>query len=375
MKNFFKILLVLILMSVILSSTFIFPIYYIYQSGKNFIEEIQQQTKSRALEIATALDTMSGESFYYDNFISLSSVLAKIVEINNQKKDPYKIEEIFLLGMNHDILAHNNIFKVAKDHQTKYDPKTYKLDRILFASNNIDLEIIGYSDIKLPLEIIKIDSWFPFFDLGEGLKHIIKKRIPNLLANEFHVYSSVYPPDQILPSASLHIHIKNYGIEPLITYWIQQMFYVLVLSFVIFIILFGFFTVILYNLIKKNKTIDKELIQLPYQISENKENLPEDELSLDAIDSNILEEELKEIDELKQDEEKSQNDNIQKDEGITSKSKVIFLKDFQKRREEDKIKQYINIEKDEFKKSLGNEKNSKRGLLNYENIIDALPLE
>lgn len=379
MKRYLKILFTVIFMFLFLGSAFIIPVYYIYQSGKNFIEEIQFHTKSRAIEIATALDTMSGESLYYDNLISLSNVLAKIIEVKNQKEDPYKILEIFLLDNNHQLLAHNNIFKVAKDHQNKNDPKTQKLGRVLFANNNIDIEITGYSDVKLPEEVLKLDSFIPFLDLEEIVKNKIKKNIPELLANEFHVYSSVYPPDEILPRASLHIMIKNFGIEPLISYWIKQMFYVIIFSFIIFLILFGFFIITLYNLLTQdiNKIVEKDLELLPEQIQNDyKNDLPEDELSLSNLDSKEFENDVIEEMESKTNVEKHSL-NIQHEDINQTKNKVIFLKDFQKKKikEENNKSEDIHQVENSSKKSLEKEKNTKKELIDYENIIDALPLD
>lgn len=375
MKKSINIIIAIFLMFFLIA-TLLLPFYYIYQSGKNFIEEIQSQTKNRAFEIATALDTMSGESIYYDNFISLSNVLAKIVEFKNQKDDPYKILEIFLLDNQNRLLAHSNIFKVAKDHQDQYDAKKYKLGRILFANNNIDIEIIGYSEVELPKEIAKIDSFIPFLPMENLIKTIIKKSIPDLLANEFHVFSSVYPPDETLPKGSLHMMIKNYGIQPLISYWIKQMFYVFVFSLITFFILLIVFVKILYNIFftQGHESQYEELVILPESVhSKDKKEVS----SIDAIKSNVSDKDILKTQVVGTNEVERIE---QKEDAFSKNRKIIFLKDFKKnKRNEDKQKLDKNFDgisnNKEALQSQQNEKSSKKQTMNYENIIDALPIE
>lgn len=332
----FKFLVGFFIIFFILSLGLVIPIIYIFQSGKAFIEEIQNQTKNRAIEITNALDAMSGESIYYDNMISLSSVMTKIMENNNQRNDPYKIKEIFLLDQRNNLLAHNDITKLAKDFQPKYDPTKYKLGTILFSGSPIGLEIIGKTKIQFPEVITKLNSFTkPFFDIEKQITHWIEKYIPDLLANEFHLYSSVYPPDELLPKGSLHLLIENQGITPLVSYWIKQVFFVFFLSFLIFIILFiifvAFFTYVLFK--------DKKEILTEHQITKiQDEKLPEDHL-------NVNEEVISDID-------------LEEVNEVESNDKVISL--------------------DEYKKSeLGESKQREfKKVVNQSNdIIDAQPIE
>lgn len=311
------------------------PIIYIFQSGKAFIEEIQSQTKNRAIEITYALDAMSGESIYYDNIISLSSVMTKIMENNNQRNDPYKIKEIFLLDEKNNLLAHNDITKVAKDFQPKYDPTKYKLGVILFSGSPVGLQVIGKTKIQFPEVVTKFNAFTkPFFDIEKQISEWIEKYIPDLLANEFHLYSSVYPPDELLPKGSLHLLIENQGIAPLVSYWIKQVFFVSFLSLVIFMILFlGFITFFAYILFFTNK---KEVLsnQIP-EIEEKK--FPEDDLNVDKdlISDIDLEEEKEEV-----------ND------------KVVSLEEYKK-------SELAEEKRKEFKKAVNQN----------EDIIDAQPIE
>ncbi|GIX40796.1 MAG: hypothetical protein KatS3mg129_0529 [Leptospiraceae bacterium] len=351
MKKFAQFILSFIIIIVFLGIGLVLPLIFIYKSGKNFIEDVQKQTKNRALEIAIALDTMSGESFYYDNMISLSNVMAKIKEHTNIRNDPYKIKEIFLLDNENHLLAHNDIIKVAKDFQPQFDPEKYKLGQILFYGNPISIETIGYAEIQLPEEIKKLNSYLLFIPVEKILKESIRKYLPDLLANQFHVYSSVYPPDEVYPKGSLHIIIENQGIVPLVSYWLKQMFYISLISISIFFILFILFMILLIQLLKKSESKNEvfdEIIEIP-DTDTSKEKLPEDELSLDYFEPDF--EDIEEV----------------KEEKI-NKNNIISLSEYQKKTNKN-LKQKIDSSQSEEKK------NTQKIVNDYENIIDALPLE
>ncbi|MFN3603920.1 MAG: hypothetical protein ACK4UJ_04325 [Leptonema sp. (in: bacteria)] len=325
---------------------FLIPIFYIYQSGKTFIEEIQTQTKNRAIEIAFALDTMSGESIYHDNMISLSNVMLRILENNNNRNDPYKIKEIFLLNDKNQLLAHSDFTKLARDFQPYYDPLKYKLGTLLFSGSPVQLEIIGTTKIEYPEIIKKLNSITKvFFNIEDAIQKGIEKSIPDLLANEFHLYTSVYPPDEIIPKGSLHLLIENLGIGPLVSYWIQEMFYVFSLSLIAFLLLFFGFSFILFLLFFKKREPDFET----YKSTIPKEDLA---LGLQEVDKDIWEDKVLE-------EEKS--------------DKVIPIEDLKKSKDlkvskQDKESKTSSVSKDvEFKE--------KKIVNQYESILDAQPLE
>ncbi len=272
--------LLAILILLIFSSLFIFlPISYVYWSGKSFIEEIQSQTKNRALEVGVALNTLSGESFYYDNMISLSYVMAKIVEHTNTREDPYQIKEIFLIDQKERLIAHSDITKLAKDMQEKYDPIKYKFNELLFVLNPITIDIIGYADIQIPEVLFK-----------KNIENFVQKYLKNLLPNQFHVYTNIYPPDERLPVGSLHIIIHNYGISTMITKWVSDMINVILISVVISILFFLTGIIYLYYTIyKKSEIIVEEIKELE---DKDLEELPEDTLAPDAQEI----EEIKKVD-------------------------------------------------------------------------------
>lgn len=330
-----KLIFAIFLISIVLFSAFMIPIVYIYQSGKNFIEEIQLQTKNRAMEITLALDSMSGESIYYDNMISLSNIMSRIMENNNSKLDPYKIKEIFLLNEKDQIIAHNEIVKVAKDFQPYLDPQKYKLKTVLFSGNPIKLEIIGKAKIEYP-EIVKKINLFvkPLFNIEEKIQNWIENSIPEILANEFHVYTSVYPPDEVLPKGSLHLIIENQGIGPLISYWIRDMLFVFALSFSIGILLFFSFVVLLFMLLLKNK--QKQIFD--FKKYKDVEKIPEE-----------VKQEETQVEQIQQ---------ITEDKNDINQAEVIFLEDYRKTNQPKEKK--ITIKRINYE---------------YESIMDAQPLE
>jgi len=360
MKRFFHFILSFVIVIIFLGVGFIVPIVYIYQSGKDFIQEVQQQTRNRVQEIAIALDTMSGESIYYDNMISLSNVMAKIKEHTNIRNDPYKIQEIFLLDKENRLLAHNDILKVAKDFQPNYDPKKYRLGQILFYGNPVAIEITNYAEVQLPPELKKLDSYLFFINIENMVNSYLKKYLPDLLANQYHVYTSVYPPDEILPKASLHILIENTGIVPLISYWVKQMFYVWLFSSAVFVALFLYFMILLYVLLKKPKQDFIDTIQI-----EKETNLPEDELNIDNVDIDF------DLIELPgKDTQEKQNVDV-----LYNEEEQLDLQEFPEQDKKMQSKNIISIQEYQKNKNLKEQKNTQYISNDFENIIDALPLD
>lgn len=331
-----KFIFALLVILIVLFFAFIIPIVYMYQSGKNFIDEIQSQTKHRALEIAFALDSMSGESIYYDNMISLSNVMTRIMENNNLKLDPYKIKEIFLLNEKKQVIAHNDIIKVAKDFQPNLDFQKYKLGTILFSGNPVKLEITGKAKIEYPEIVKKLNLVLkPLFNIEEKIQEWIESSLPDLLANEFHIYTSVYPPDEMLPKGSLHLIIENQGIGPLVSYWIRDMLLVFTLSFFVSILLFfGFMIFLIMLLFKKQESQTSEFI--------------------DVKEVEILPEEQKKAEEIKTEELQL---GVEQQEKL-NQTKIISLEDYKK----------INKQQEK-------QKTIKEIVNKYENILDAQPLE
>ncbi len=360
MKKFFQFILSFLIVLIFLGIGFIAPIFYIYQSGKDFIQEVQQQTRNRAQEIAIALDTMSGESIYYDNMISLSNVMAKIKEHTNIRNDPYKIQEIFLLDKENRLLAHNDILKVAKDFHPNYDPQKYRLGQILFYGNPVVIEITNYAEIQLPPELKKLNSYLFFINIENMINSYLKKYLPDLLANQFHVYTSVYPPDEVIPKASLHILIENTGIVSLISYWVKQMFYVWLFSSAVFIVLFLYFMILLYVLLKKPKQDFENFAQI-----EKETALPEDELNLDNVDIDF------DLSELPgKDNQEKQNIDVLSNEEVQLDSK-----EFPDQDKKMQSKNVVSIQEYQKNKNLIEQKNIQNISNDFENIIDALPLD
>ncbi|MCS7204908.1 MAG: hypothetical protein NZ853_04365 [Leptospiraceae bacterium] len=337
MKKFLLFLVIGIVVILFLLLGVLLPVYFIYQNGKGFIAEIQEQTKQRAYEIAIALDTMSGESFYYDNFISLSNVMAKVIEYSNQRDDPFRIKEIFLLDNQGNLIAHNNIVKVAKSFQPKYEKETFRWDEVRFQGNPVELKITGFAKLELPEEFALYEKILFFVPVRKIVENSLKKHLPELLANEYHIITSVYPPDEVLPKATLHILIQNQGIQKVTSYWFGE----LLKNFMIFlgifvIVLLSMITFFILKMVPKPTDDDTKQNQAKKEPTYEEEELPLEPIKVEDIDTDKdLEKEKKEV---------------------SMSSKVIPFEEAQK----------LKIEKEK--------KEEKFPTIN-ENIMDAVPLE
>lgn len=285
-SRWFFLVAIIVLLVLISVAGFFLPIVYVYHSGKSFIREIQDQTRHRAYEIGIALDTMSGESIYYDNFISLSNVMAKILEHSNRREDPFKITEIYLIDNQGKLLAHSDILKVAKDFRPGFDEEMFSLKNMRFSGSPIEIKVVEHAPLVMP-ENMGLEKILFFLPWKEFLENYIKKHNPHLLAKKFHLVSSVYPPDEVYPKATLHILMENRGIEKVVSLWIADLtrnifIFLLVSVFLFFISLALVVIRIFFKPDGDDTGIKKE--EEENTLSSGEENLPESVEDLDSIE-------------------------------------------------------------------------------------------
>ncbi len=279
--------------------------------------------------------------------------MSKIVEHANTRNDPYKIKEIFLLDKNNKLIAHSNIIQMAKDFQSNYSADKFKY-KILIYENPIEIEITGYVSFEFPNEKNKQNKIIE--NIYKIVFDYVKKYLPELLANQFHVSGSVYVPDESLPQGTLHIIIENYGIYPLVMHWLHNVIKITILGVFSFIIIFILFIIFLIQIYKKDKENFEEIIEIP-----EKQDLPEDGFQIQESDFNA-----QELDSIIK---KEPENNIINLNDYKKLSKV--KKENKKSISEDTI---TKIENNTIKQE-DKEKNIQKNKEFYEKIMDALPFD
>jgi hypothetical protein len=138
------------------------------------------------------------------------------------------------------------------------------------------------------------------------------------------------------------------------------MFYVWLFSSAVFVVLFLYFMILLYVLLKKPKQDFIDTVQI-----EKEAILPEDELNLDNVDIDF---DLKEL--PVQDKKEKQSDDVFSDEEIQLDSQELPDQD-----KKMQSKNVVSMQEYQKYKNLKEQKNTQNIAKDFENIIDALPLD
>ncbi|MCB1164562.1 MAG: hypothetical protein KDK33_00300 [Leptospiraceae bacterium] len=181
--------------------------YFIYRDGADLVQEVQNQARSRAGQLAVSLGAQASEATSPEALVSLCETMKQLVEDSQMSARGFVVEKSFLLDLEGRILAHNDVAMVAKDSGITYTEEKFRDVLANARRYPLDVTVVGRTDYrpKAPLAAL-----IPF----------LEKYIPDLRAYEFHVAYAVYLPDADVPSGSLHLFLRNDGIHRILDlYW------------------------------------------------------------------------------------------------------------------------------------------------------------
>ncbi|GEM_PF-1639385 len=195
------------LISIMLLVGMIPAAYFIYRDGAEMVGEVQKQARSRASQLTVALGAQASEATSPEALVALCETMKLLVQDSQESARGFVVEETFLIDLEGRVMAHNDVAKVAKDSGITYTEEKYK-DVLLNARRYpLDLQVTGRT------------SYRPDAPLASMIP-LLEKYIPDLRANRFHVAYAVYLPDADVPSGSLHVHLRNDGIDNILNlYW------------------------------------------------------------------------------------------------------------------------------------------------------------
>lgn len=127
--------------------------------------------------------------------IKWSQVFNGMVKDSKNRKDIYRIDEIFLLNRKGEMLAHSDVTKLSKFHADNTDRK----DMVRVGSRSPD------SPVKIEVQSIFSGEHFFHPDFYE----FVKIYFPDLIAETYLVSYAVFPVDSKIANATLHILLKN----------------------------------------------------------------------------------------------------------------------------------------------------------------------
>jgi uncharacterized membrane protein len=233
------------IIALLLITALALPVWYVYRQGNRFVQESEQSVRNRALEMGITLNTLSGESLYYDNLIALSHTMHMIVRQSQTRQDPFEIREIFLVDNQGKLIAHSDISRMAADSRSSFDKNKFPYGQIRFKGDPLSLEVT---------QRVRPDSGPLIAGIGAAslFERLLTYLLPDLTASDYHLSGSVYMPDEALPSGTLHIVIHNRNAASVLAQYsstVLQASAVAVLgAFALWII----FTVVLTVMIMKN---------------------------------------------------------------------------------------------------------------------------
>lgn len=243
-----KILFGSFLIAVLLVTALALPVWYVYSQGNRFVRESEQVARNRALEMGITLNTLSGESLYYDNLIALSHTMHMVVRQSETRKDAFQIREIFVVDKDGKLIAHSDIAKLAADSGVSYDKDKFQFGQLRFKGDPLSLEVTQRVKPDFGPLVAKIGAT-PLFE------RLLAFMLPDLTASDYHLAGSVYMPDEALPSGSLHIVIHNQNAALVLAQYSSTVLQALAVSVLGAGALWIIFTVVLGVLVMKNSSI------------------------------------------------------------------------------------------------------------------------
>ncbi len=181
--------------------------YFIYRDGAEMVGEVQNQARSRASQLTVALGAQASEATSPEALVALCETMKELVQDSQEAARAFVVEETFLIDLEGRVLAHNDIARVAKDSGITYSEEKYKEVLLNARQYPMDLEVTGRTNYRPDAPL----AW---------LIPMLEKYIPDLRANKFHVAYAVYLPDADVPSGSLHVYLRNDGIDNILNlYW------------------------------------------------------------------------------------------------------------------------------------------------------------
>lgn len=207
-----RILLGSLLIAVLLAVTLALPVWYVYAQGRRVVSESEAEARNRAMELAITLNTLSGESLYYNNLIALSHTMETIVSQSKTRKDAYEVEEIFLADRSGALVAHSDVARVAAGAGTTFDAEKMHMKDFRFKGDPVGIDVT---------ERVAVDfgSRAAQFHIDTVLARVLQILLPDLAASRYHVFGSVYMPDEEMPAGTLHVLIHNQNADAIVTYF------------------------------------------------------------------------------------------------------------------------------------------------------------
>lgn len=207
-----RILLGSFLIAVLLVVTLALPVWYVYAQGRRVVSESEAEARNRAMELTITLNTLSGESLYYNNLIALSHTMETIVSQSKTRNDAYEVEEIFLADRTGQLLAHSDVARVASGADTTFDVEKMHMKDFRFKGDPVGIDVSERValDFGPRARELHVDGY---------LSMLVQSLLPDLAASRYHVFGSVYMPDEDMPAGTLHVLIHNQNAEALVAYF------------------------------------------------------------------------------------------------------------------------------------------------------------
>ncbi|MCB1316602.1 MAG: hypothetical protein KDK27_11640, partial [Leptospiraceae bacterium] len=178
--------------------------YSLFSIGREGLRESRSVSEARGRELAAALAQMAGENEGAENYrVKMSSVMHEIVRRSREENAGFQVDEVFLLGVSGNVIAHSDVAKMAENADVDYTDKYYR-DTLArpeeqpFAIDRIDEETFSHGVL--------------YEQLDEGAPQLARKLrsiFPERVTTRYRISRAVYSVDQRVPSGGIHMTVTN----------------------------------------------------------------------------------------------------------------------------------------------------------------------
>ncbi len=186
--------LVTLLLSTLVFSGVIF--FTVERFAALTVKDLYDSTRAQSEQIGYALGLVASEGGGSRDMANLSSVMKRMVDRSLHSNDRLTLQELYFLGSDGKILAHNDISKVARDSGVKYEGEIYNEARKLGSRDPVLYSSL--EETARPSD--PLDGWIYSF-----LAYTHK----DLVSSRYMVAVAVYPADAFISRGTLHLVFKN----------------------------------------------------------------------------------------------------------------------------------------------------------------------
>ncbi len=166
-----------------------------YRAAIVTLEQGQSITSSRGRELGVALAAMAGENFNSNpGLVKLSATMKEVVRTSKSRGDYFEIQEIGLLDGRGNLLAHNDVARLAKQADKVFQGEKYEKVMNLLKRSPVLTDTLETAPIENPY--------------AEFLNRFLPRKLTTV---KYHMGFAVFQVDDTTATGRLHMIVTVRG--------------------------------------------------------------------------------------------------------------------------------------------------------------------